>query len=774
MQVKKRNGTFEEVKLDKILNRIKAQVKGLDVDPAEVSIKVVNGLYDGVTTNELDNLAAETAAAMVTKHPDYSILASRIAVTNLHKNTSDSFSKTAKKLYEYVNPKTGEHSPLIAEDVYRIIQKYSEQLNSAIDYNKDFNFDYFGFKTLDKSYLWKLGDKVIERPQHMYMRVAVGIHKEDIESAIKTYNLMSEGYMTHATPTLFNAGSPRPQMSSCFLLHMEDSITDIYKTLGKCAEISKHAGGIGLNVTQIRSNGAYIKGTNGISDGIIPMLKVFNETARYVNQSGKRKGSIAIYIEPWHPDIFEFLNLRKNHGKEEMRARDLFLALWINDLFMERVEKDENWTLFDPSECPGLQDAYGEKFRKLYTEYELKNKAKKVVKARNLWEAILDSQIETGTPYMSYKDSINEKSNQKNLGTIKSSNLCNEIVEYTDSEEIAVCNLASIALPKFITNGEFNFDKLYEVVYQTVLNLNRVIDNNYYPVPETKNSNFKHRPIAIGIQGLADLFAILKYPFESEKARKLNREIFETMYYSSLCASRDLAKIEGPYQTFNGSPLSEGKFQFDLWGELPLGRYNWEELRESIKEHGVRNSLLLAMMPTASTSQILGFNECFEPFTSNIYTRRTLSGEFIIVNKYLIKDLLELNLWNEDMRNKLIASNGSVQNIAEIPADIKELYKTVWEIKQRNIIDMAADRGIYVDQTQSMNIFMEMPNKAKLSSMHFYGWKKGLKTGMYYLRTQAATQAVQFTVEKIENKQEQIITDGNVCTMEDGCVICGS
>ncbi len=765
MFVIKRDGRTEPVKFDKITARIEKLCYSLNsrfIDPVKVAMKVIEGLYDGVTTTELDNLAAETAASMSTIHPDYSLLASRIAVSNLHKNTTKSFSATIEALYNYVEPKTGLRSSLIDDDVYRVISQNAAVLDSTIIYDRDFAFDYFGFKTLERSYLLKLDGKVVERPQHMYMRVAVGIHLDDIEQVIKTYNLLSERWFTHATPTLFNAGTPKPQMSSCFLLTMkDDSIDGIYDTLKQTAKISQSAGGIGLSIHNIRATGSYISGTNGTSNGIIPMLRVFNDTARYVDQGGgKRKGAFAIYLEPWHADIFEFLDLRKNHGKEEMRARDLFYALWISDLFMQRVEANEDWSLFCPHEAPGLADCWGEAFEKLYIQYEQEGKARKKVKAQDLWFAILDAQIETGTPYMLYKDACNRKSNQQHLGTIRNSNLCTEIVEYCAPDEVAVCNLASIALPRFVINGVFDHQKLYDVTYQATYNLNRIIDRNYYPIEEARNSNLRHRPIGLGVQGLADTFILLRYPFDSALAAQLNKDIAETIYFASMTASKDIAKTEGAYSTFEGSPLSRGMFQFDFWGVVPSNRWDWSTLQAEIKQHGVRNSLLVAPMPTASTSQILGNNECFEPFTSNIYVRRVLSGEFVVVNKYLLKDLVELGLWNEEMKNKIVAANGSVQSIAEIPQDIKEIYKTVWELKQRTLIDMAADRGAYICQSQSLNLFVQQPTKSKLTSMHFYAWKKGLKTGMYYLRTQAAAQAVQFTVEKQGNVQIQPLTGG--------------
>jgi len=769
MFVIKRDGSRESVKFDKITARIQKLSYGLDsryVDPILVAKKVIDGVYDGVTTVELDNLAAETAASLTSKHPDYALLASRIAVSNLHKNTIKSFSKTMEMLYNYIDPKTGLRASLIAEDVYEIIKENAQLLDSTIIYDRDFGYDYFGFKTLERSYLLKINGKVAERPQHMLMRVAVGIHKNDMDAVIETYNLMSEKWFTHATPTLFNAGTPKPQMSSCFLLQIkEDSIEGIYDTLKQCARISQSAGGIGLSIHNVRATGSYIKGTNGTSNGIIPMLKVFNETARYVDQGGgKRKGSIAVYLEPWHADIFEFLDIRKNHGKEELRARDLFTALWIPDLFMKRVENEEMWSLMCPNECPGLSDVYGEEFEALYTKYEAEKKYRRQVPARELWQAIIDAQIETGNPYMLYKDACNRKSNQKNLGTIKSSNLCTEIIEYTSPDEVAVCNLASIALPRFVDekNRTFDHQKLCEVTKVVTRNLNKIIDLNYYPVPEARRSNLRHRPIGIGVQGLADAFILLRYPFESEEARKLNRDIFETIYFASLTASMELAKEQGSYETYAGSPISQGIFQFDMWGVKPSDRWPWEELREQIRKHGVRNSLLLAPMPTASTSQILGNNECFEPYTSNIYTRRVLSGEFIVVNKHLLRDLVKLNLWNEEIKNKILLNNGSIQNIDEIPQNIKDLYKTVWEIKQRTIIDMAADRGAFIDQSQSLNLFVQDVNFAKMTSAHFYAWKKGLKTGMYYLRTKAAANPIKFTVDpelyadKKKNENENI------------------
>ena len=760
MYVLKRDGRREPVQFDKITARIKKLCYGLHsaVDPTKVAMRVIEGVYDGVTTTELDNLAAEVAATNAVTHPDYAQLASRIAVSNLHKATKKSFTETMEDLHNYVDPVTGENASLIADDVWEIIQKNAELLDSSIIYDRDFNYDFFGFKTLERSYLLKIKGEIAERPQHMLMRVAVGIHKDDMESAIETYNMMSEGWFTHATPTLFNAGTPKPQMSSCFLLTMkEDSISGIYDTLKQCAKISQNAGGIGLAIHDIRGTGSYIKGTNGTSNGIVPMLRVFNDTARYVDQGGgKRKGSFAIYIEPWHSDIFDFLELRKNHGKEEQRARDLFYALWTPDLFMKRVEENGDWTLMCPNECPGLADSWGPEFEALYTKYEAEGKGRRTIKAQDLWFKVLESQVETGTPYMLYKDAANGKSNQQNLGTIRSSNLCTEIIEYTSPDEVAVCNLASIAIPKFVKEDRtFDHDKLFEVTYRVTRNLNRVIDRNYYPIPEARNSNMRHRPIGLGVQGLADAFILMRFPFDSDEARQLNKDVFETIYYAACTASKDMAKEEGAYETFEGSPASEGKLQFDLWGVKPSDRWEWDILKDEIKEHGMRNSLLMAPMPTASTAQILGNNECFEPYTSNIYTRRTLSGEFIVVNKHLLRDLTKLGLWDDDMKNRLIAANGSIQNIPEVPENLKVLYRTAWEISQKSILEMAADRGAYICQSQSLNIFMENVNNSKLTSMHFYAWKKGLKTGMYYLRTKAATDAIKFTVDKKYKEQPQ-------------------
>ena len=798
MLVLKRDGRRESVRFDKITARIENLCYELDpkfIQPIEVAKKVIDGLYDGVSTTELDNLAAEVCASLTVKHPDYATLAARIAISNLHKTTSQSFSNTMKRLYTYVNPKTGGNASLIDPEVYGIVKKNAARLDETIDYKRDFGYDYFGYKTLEKSYLIRLDGKVVERPQHMLMRVAVGIHKEDIESAIETYNLLSEKWFTHATPTLFNAGTPKPQLSSCFLLTMkDDSIDGIYDTLKNCAKISQSAGGIGLSIHHVRAKGSYIKGTNGVSNGIVPMLRNFDMTARYVDQGGgKRKGSFAIYLEPWHADVKDFLELKRNHGKEEMRARDLFYAMWIPDLFMKRVEQNEDWSLFCPNEAPGLSDCHSEEFERLYEKYEKEGRARETIKAQELWFEILESQIETGTPYMLYKDAANGKSNQKNLGTIKSSNLCTEIIEYTAPDEVAVCNLASLALPKFITKGLdgkafFDHRKLFEITKVATKNLNKVIDVNYYPVEEARKSNFRHRPIGLGVQGLADAFIMLRMPFDSPEAKGLNEDIFETIYYAAMETSMELAKTQGTYETYEGCPASQGIFQFDMWNVTPKSnRYDWAILKEKVKKFGLRNSLLVAPMPTASTSQILGNNECFEPYTSNIYTRRTLSGEFIIANKHLMKDLIELGLWNDSMRNRLISTNGSVQSIPGIPQHIKDLYKTVWEISQKVIIDMAADRGAYICQSQSMNIFMQDPNFGKLTSMHFYAWKKGLKTGMYYLRSQAATSAIKFTLDKssFEPKVEKVSPeelakaekqDAIACSLDnpEGCDMCGS
>jgi ribonucleoside-diphosphate reductase alpha chain len=769
MFVVKRDGRKEPIMFDKITARIRKLNYGLNplVDPVRVAMRVIEGLYDGVTTSELDNLAAEIAATMTTTHPDYAKLAARISVSNLHKNTKKSFSETMTDLYKYVNPRTGKKAPLLSDEVYKIIQKNADKLDSSIIYNRDFGYDFFGFKTLERSYLLKLNGNIVERPQHMLMRVSIGIHLDDIDAALETYELMSKRYFTHATPTLFNSGTPKPQMSSCFLLTMkDDSIDGIYDTLKQTAKISQSAGGIGLSIHNVRATGSYIAGTNGTSNGIVPMLRVFNDTARYVDQGGgKRKGSFAIYVEPWHADIFDFLELKKNHGKEEMRARDLFYAMWTPDLFMKRVEENAEWTLMCPNECPNLFNVHGEEFEALYNQYEKEGKGRKTIKARELWEKILESQIETGTPYMLYKDSANRKSNQKNLGTIRSSNLCTEILEYTSPDEVAVCNLASIALPMFVKDGAFDHRALFDVTVRVTKNLNRVIDRNFYPVKEAENSNFRHRPIGLGVQGLADAFIMLRLPFTSDEAKQLNQDIFETLYFAAVTASAEEAKKDGPYQTYKGSPISKGEFQHNLWGikdEELSGRWDWAKLRKTVKKQGVRNSLLVAPMPTASTSQILGNNECFEPYTSNIYTRRVLSGEFIVVNKHLLEDLVDRGLWNEDMKQELMRNNGSVQNIEGIPEDLKELYRTVWEMSMKDIIDMSRQRGYFIDQSQSLNLFMEGATMAKLTSMHFYGWKSGLKTGMYYLRTKSAVDAIKFTLDnktKAETPKVEEVAD---------------
>lgn len=757
MYVYKRDGHKEPVRFDKITARVSRLCYGLDanhVDAVAITQRVISGVYHGVTTIELDNLAAETAAYMTTIHPDYATLAARIAISNLHKQTTKQFSQVMANLYHYTNPKTGRHSPMISEETYNIVQNNAEELNSAIVYDRDFQYNFFGFKTLERSYLLRIDGKVAERPQHLIMRVAIGIHGEDLEKVIETYNLMSERYFTHASPTLFNSGTPSPQMSSCFLVAMkEDSIEGIYDTLKQCALISKTAGGIGLHIHNIRSTGSYIAGTNGTSNGIIPMVRVFNNTARYVDQGGnKRPGAFAIYIEPWHADIFDLIDIRKNHGKEEIRARDLFPALWIPDLFMERVQGNQDWTLFSPNEAPGLADVYGDEFVKLYEQYEREGRGRQTVKAQKLWYSILEAQTETGTPFMLYKDACNQKSNQKNLGMIKSSNLCCEIVEYSSPEEVAVCNLASIALPAFVETSEseawYNFQKLHDVAKVVAKNLNKVIDRNYYPVPEARTSNMRNRPIALGVQGLADAFMQLRLPFDSPEAKDLNIQIFETIYHAGVEASIELAQQDGAYETYQGSPASQGLLQFDLWGQKPTDLWDWDELKERMAKHGLRNSLLVAPMPTASTSQILGYNECFEPYTSNIYSRRVLAGEFQIVNPYLLRDLVDLGLWNDSMKNHIISDNGSIQNLPNIPDELKRLYKTVWEISQKTIIDMAADRAAFIDQSQSLNIHLMAPTMGKLTSMHFYGWKKGLKTGMYYLRTQGAAAAIQFTVDQ--------------------------
>jgi len=801
MFVVKRDGRKEPVHFDKITSRIKKLAWGLSdgVDPIEITKKIINGVYSGVSTSELDELAAQTAAHMVTVHPDYGLLAARLEVSNLHKNTKKSFHEVVEDLYNYINPRSGEKGPLVSDEVYQIVEDNIKTLDAALVYDRDFGYDYFGIKTLTKSYLLKINGKIAERPQHMLMRVSLGIHGKDIEKAIETYNLMSLKWFTHASPTLFNAGTQRPQLSSCFLLAMkDDSIEGIYDTLKQCAQISKNAGGIGVAIHAIRGTGSYIKGTNGTSNGIVPMLRVFNNTARYVDQGGgKRKGSFAMYLEPWHSDIFKFLDLRKNHGNEEERARDLFFGMWIPDLFMKRVESNGNWSLFCPNEAKGLYEVYGEEFVKLYEKYESEKKWKRQLKARELWTEILKSQVETGTPYMCYKDACNQKSNQKNLGTIKSSNLCTEIMEYTSPEEVAVCNLASIALPKFVDAKAQTFDykKLIEITMVVTKNLNRVIDVNYYPVKEAKTSNMRHRPIGIGVQGLADVFMLLRIPFDSKEGQAINKKIFEAIYFGALTASCEVAEKDGPYETYKGSPMSQGKLQQDLWKEYGDQKddfedskdFDWAGLRAKIAKHGVRNSLLTAPMPTASTSQILGNNECFEAYTSNVYVRRTLAGEFVCINQHLLRDLIGLGIWTPLLKDKLIAANGSVQQLAEVPKDLKAIYKTVWEISQKTLINMAADRGRYIDQSMSFNIHMTDPNVGKLTSMHFHGWKKGLKTGMYYLRTKAAVDAIKFTVDQAgldkdaEAKKIQAQKEASIKSMksamdnaEDDCVMCGA
>lgn len=799
MEVIKRDGKREEVKFDKIVHRIKKQCYELDlnfVDFNKVALNVFQGLFDGVTSIELDNLAAESAAGLTSLHPDYSILASRIILSSLHKSTSKSFSQTMDKLFNYVNPRTKKIAPMISDEVNQFIQKNKRRLDSAILYDRDFNIDYFGYRTLEKSYLSKCNEIIVERPQHMYMRVACGIWCGDIEEVLKTYDLLSQGIFTHATPTLFNSGRPRPQLSSCFLLTMaDDSIEHIYKILGDTAVISKNAGGIGISISKIRAKGSYINGSNGESNGVVPMLGAFNATARYVDQGGgKRKGAFAIYLEPWHSDVFDFLDLRKNQGKEELRARDLFLGLWIPDLFMKRVNEDLNWTLMSPDECPNLDEVYGEEFVSLYEKYELEGRGSKVIKARDLYAKIQDAQMETGTPYMMYKDSVNSKTNQKNLGTIKQSNLCTEITEFTSEDEHAVCNLASLSLPKFIVDRQVDHQRLYDVTYQVAKNLNQVIDVNYYPTSETKYSNLKHRPIGIGVQGLADLFCLLELPFDSIEAKKINREIFETIYFAALSSSLDSAKKEGYYESFPVSPASQGILQYDMWEEriveprdgkmtivnsTPVqlsGRWDFDSLKKEIVVHGLRNSLLLAPMPTASTSSILGNNECFEPFTTNIYTRRTLSGEFTMVNKYLVKSLIKNNLWNSQMKGRIIGFDGSIQNIPEISQKLKDIYKTVWEIKQRDIIDMSAERGYFICQSQSLNLFFANVNAAKLSSAHIYGWLKGLKTGSYYTRTKSIVGANKGlgieAIKEVEYTQEESLS----CSLDnpEACEACGS
>ncbi|XP_033125946.1 ribonucleoside-diphosphate reductase large subunit-like [Anneissia japonica] len=788
LYVVKRDGRSEKVMFDKITSRVHKLCYKLNtdfVDAVAITQKVISGIYPGVTTVELDTLAAETAATMTTKHPDYAVLAARIAVSNLHKETKKIFSHVMHDLHSYVNPRNKKASPMISDEIYDIIKRNKERLNSAIIYDRDYDYNFFGFKTLERSYLLKLDGKVAERPQHMLMRVAVGIHHENIDAVIETYNLMSERWFTHASPTLFNAGTNRPQLSSCFLLTMsDDSIDGIYDTLRQCALISKTAGGIGVNVHCIRAAGSYIAGTNGQSNGLVPMLRVYNNTARYVDQGGnKRPGAFAIYLEPWHADIFDFLDLKKNTGAEENRARDLFYGLWIPDLFMKRVENDGDWSLMCPHECPGLENTWGKDFEDLYEKYEREGRARRTVKAQQLWYAIIEAQTETGTPYMLYKDSCNRKSNQQNLGTIKCSNLCTEIIEYSSPDEVAVCNLASIALPRYVNNDRtFDFKKLAEVTKVITKNLNKIIEVNYYPVPEAKKSNMRHRPIGIGVQGLADAFILMRYPFESEEAQKLNIQIFETIYYASLEASCEIAKELGPYETYEGSPISKGLLQYDLWDVTPTDLHDWKSLKENIARYGVRNSLLLAPMPTASTAQILGNNESIEPYTSNIYTRRVLSGEFQIVNHHLLKDLTERGLWSDEMKNQLIATGGSVQSLDDVPDDLKKLYKTVWEISQRTILKMAADRGAYIDQSQSLNVHIAEPNYGKMSSMHFYAWKSGLKTGMYYLRTRPAADPIKFTLNKesLANKTVEKSKADNMAAMacslqnREDCLMCGS
>ena len=791
MFIRNRQGQTEKVNFDRIREKIESFTYGLNTSFVDIDIiaqKTIQGFYDGISTEEVDRLSAEVAAYLSSTHPDYSKLAARICVSALHKKTSESMKETMGFLHGFKDVQ-GNHTPLISNEIYDIVCKHEKVIQEELNFYRDFQYDYFGFKTLERSYLLKVHGEIVERPQHMLMRVSLGIHGEDLDSAFRTYRLMSQGWFTHASPTLFNAGTNKPQMSSCFLLQMqEDSIDGIYQTLKQCALISQSAGGIGLSVHNIRAKGSFIKGTNGVSNGLVPMLRVFNDTARYVDQGGgKRKGAFAIYLEPWHADILDFLELKKNHGKEELRARDLFYALWVNDLFMERVENDAEWSLFCPATTPELPETYGDEFRELYLKFEKEGKAIHTMKARDLWFAILESQIETGSPFMLFKDHANNKSNQKNLGTIKSSNLCTEIIQYTSPDEIAVCNLASIALPMFVENGKFDHETLYDVTYQVTLNLNKVIDKNYYPVAEAKNSNHRHRPIGIGVQGLADALFKLRMPFESDEAKITNKEIFETIYYASLSASADLAKQDGAYETFEGSPISKGIFQFDMWGATPTKRWDWEGLRSRIMKDGVRNSLLLAPMPTASTSQILGNTECIEPITSNLYTRRVLSGEFAVVNKYLVSDLVELGIWTPEMKDEVIKHNGSIQNIEAIPADIRELYKTVWEIKQKRVLEMAADRAVYIDQSQSLNVHMTDVNFAKLSSLHFHAWKLGLKTGMYYLRTKAAVDAIKFTIRdknKAETQEipsaEVILASQNtadmVCSLDnpEECLSCGS
>jgi len=749
MKVKKRDGSLEEMRYDKITRRISSLCSDLNldyVDPTYITLKVTQGIYDGITSTELDTLAAETAASMTTTHPDYAKLAGRLAVTNLHKTTPKKFSQSIKELFSFIEPRTGQESSLISEELFDFVKKNRAVIDGAIVQERDFSFDFFGFKTLERSYLLRIGQRIVERPQYMYMRVAMGICNGDIEMGLRIYDDLSQHFYTHATPTLFNAGTRRPQMSSCFLIgNKGDDINSLFDTIQDVANISKWAGGIGLHVHDVRARGSYIKGTGGESDGLLPMMKTYNEVARWINQGGKRKGSFAVYLEPWHADIFEFIDLRKNHGKEEMRARDLFLAMWTPDLFMQRVQEDGDWTLFSPDEAPGLSDVYdspkNKNFTKLYEKYESEGKGRRVLKARKLMDAILTAQIETGTPYMLYKDPANYKSNQQNLGTIKSSNLCTEIIEYSTPDEQAVCNLASLALPKYIIDGEFNHELLYEYVYQVVKNLNNVIDLNFYPTKETKKSNMRHRPVGLGIQGLADVFCMLRIPFESEEADTLQTDIFETIYFAAMASSKDLAKVDGPYESIEGSPIEKGIFQYQMWGLKDndlSGRWDWKSLRKEVVKFGVKNSLLVAPMPTASTAQILNNNEAFEPFTTNLYSRRTLGGEFIVINKHLVNELMSVGLWGDEIKDKLIMENGSVQNIPEIPTEIKEIYKTVWEMSQKRLLNMAANRSVFIDQSQSFNLFISNATKAKLLAAHLHGWKLGLKTGMYYLRTRSA------------------------------------
>jgi ribonucleoside-diphosphate reductase alpha subunit len=778
MQVIKRSGKTEQVSFDKVTKRIKLLCGGLEnVDPILIAQKVCGEIYNNVHTYELDELAAQICVAMSTENPKFGILASRIIISNNHKTTSPSFSETMTALYNNRDI-LGNHTPMLAEDVYQVIMKHKDKLNNVIDYKRDYNFDYFAFKTLEKAYLFKINNVIVERVQHMFMRVSIGIHSNDIGKAIESYNFMSQKYFTHATPTLYNAGTPRPQNSSCFLLGTDDSIESMYSTIKDCALISKWAGGIGIHISNIRSKGTHIRGTNGKSDGIIPMLKVYNETAVHVNQGGgKRPGAFAIYLEPHHPDIMQFLDLKKNHGNEEERARDLFLALWISDLFMERVEADTEWSLLDPDECPGLNDVYGDEYKELYERYEKEGRARKVVQARDVWKKALDSQMETGTPYISYKDSVNRKSNQKHYGIIRSSNLCNEITLYSDKNEYAVCNLSSICLPMFVeNNNKYNYKKLEEVVRIAVTNLNRIVDYNFYPVPQAEYSNKKHRPIGLGVQGLADVFYKMRAPYESDRAREINRNIFETMYYAAVKTSCELAKVEGPYETFQGSPMSLGQFQFDLWGVKPSDRYDWEELRQEVMKYGIRNSTLMAIMPTASTAQIMGNTEACEQMTSNIYARRTGAGDFVVINKYLVEDLIKLDLWNKDLKNMIIADNGSIQNINGIPQELKNLYKTAWEVKQKAVIQLAADRGPFICQTQSMNLFFEEPTYNVLHSALFFGWKSGLKTGSYYIRSRPKVQAQQFTIdpEKLQNRKQTVEAEKLMCSLAnpEACEMC--